>query len=177
MTTKNSKDGSSEQERGEPFISVYDELREIKASKIVNRNVLWAMGSGLIPVPLLDVGVLSLIQLKMLAALSKHYRIPFSKNIGKSAIATLVGFVTANSLRGSIVTSLMKVLPVVGFLGSVSMPIYSGAVTYAIGKIFIQHFESGGTFLTFKPYKVKKHFLKLYKEGLVVASNLQSGKL
>ena len=154
-------------------VSEHEVLREINASKIVNRYMLWSMGSGLIPVPLLDVGVLSVLQLKMLAALSRHYDVPFSRNLGKSLISTLVGFVTANSLRGSILTSLMKALPYVGFLGSVSMPIYSGATTYAIGKIFVQHFESGGTFLTFKPYKVKKYFAQLYKEGQQVASNLK----
>jgi uncharacterized protein (DUF697 family) len=152
------------------------ELREIKASKIVRKYVLYSMGSGLIPLPMLDVGVLSLLQLRMLAVLSKHYRVPFSRNLGKSLISTLVGFVTANSLRGSIVTSFMKTLPYVGFLGTVSMPIYSGALTYAVGKIFVQHFESGGTFLTFKPYKVKEYFKQLFEEGQLVASDLKNNK-
>lgn len=150
-----------------------DQLREIKAAEIVKRYMLWSMGAGLIPVPIVDVGVLSGVQLKMLAVLSRHYQVPFCRNAGKSAIATLLGFVTANSLRGSVVTSFLKALPVVGFLGSVSMPIYSGAITYAIGKLFVQHFESGGTFLTFKPYKVKEHFEKLFKEGKAIASNLK----
>jgi uncharacterized protein (DUF697 family) len=123
---------------------------------------------------MVDVGVLFVVQLNMLANLSKHYQVPFSRNIGKSLISTLVGFITANSLRDSIFTSLMKTLPYIGFVGTVSMPIYSGALTYAIGKIFIQHFESGGTFLTFKPYKVKKHFAQLYKEGQQIASSLKN---
>lgn len=150
-----------------------NQLREIKAAKIVKRNMLWSMGAGLIPMPIVDVGVMSAVQLKMLAALSRLYQVPFCKNAGKSAIATLLGFVTANSLRGSVVTSFLKALPGVGFLGSVSMPIYSGAVTYAIGKLFVQHFESGGTFLTFKPYKVKEHFEKLCEEGQAIAANLK----
>jgi uncharacterized protein (DUF697 family) len=156
-----------------PFLDAGGELREIKAAKIVKRYMWWSMGAGLIPMPIVDVGVLSGVQLKMLAALSKHYQVPFYKNAGKSAIATLLGFTTANSLRGSVVTSFLKALPGLGFLGFVSMPIYSGAITYAIGKIFVQHFESGDTFLTFKPYKVKKHFEKLYKEGQAIASNLK----
>ena len=150
-----------------------DELREIKAAKIVKRYMLWSMGAGLIPLPLVDVGVLAAVQLKMLATLSRFYQVPFCRNAVKSVIATLLGFITTNSLRGSVVTSFLKSLPGVGFLGSVSMPIYSGATTYAIGKIFVQHFESGGTFLTFRPYKVKEHFKKLYKEGQTVASNLK----
>ena len=39
-----------------------------------------------------------------------------------------------------------------------SMPVFAGATTLAIGKIFMQHFESGGTFLDFEPAKVRAYF-------------------
>jgi uncharacterized protein (DUF697 family) len=175
MSVETKKKGFTLQKQNEPFTSVEDELREIKAAKIVRKYMLWSMGAGIIPVPLIDIGISSGVQLKMLGALSRHYQIPFYKNVGKSAIATLLGFITANSLRGSVVTSFLKAIPGVGLLGTVSMPIYSGALTYAIGKTFVLHFESGGTFLTFKPYKVKEHFKKLYQEGQNLAANLKGG--
>ena len=56
------------------------------------------------------------------------------------------------------------------------MPIYSGAATWAIGKVFIQHFASGGTFLDFDPQKVKDYFRNLFEQGKEVASNLKSAK-
>ena len=37
------------------------------------------------------------------------------------------------------------------------MPVIAGAA-YAVGKVFIQHFASGGTFLTFDPEKVRAHY-------------------
>jgi uncharacterized protein (DUF697 family) len=172
MREKSKTDCGDGQQPEVSFYSVNDELREIKASKIVNRHMLLAMVSGFIPVPLLDSAAASGVQLKMLAGLSKYYGVPFFKNIGKSTIATLVGFTTATGLRGSFITRYIKMLPGVGFLGGISMSIYAGALTYAIGKLFIQHFESGGTLLTFKPYKVKKFFSKLYKEGQQVAANI-----
>lgn len=175
MTAKFKKESDSGHKSKEPLISEHEELREIKASKILRKYMLWSMGSGLIPFPLVDTAVLSGIQLKLLLKLSKFYEVPFSKNVGKSVIATLLGFTSANSLRGSILTRYIKTIPGLGFWGMVSMPIYSGAVTYAIGKVFIQHFESGGTLLTFKPHKVKKYFAKLYKEGQQAASDLKTG--
>ena len=171
---KNSNPGK---EWKKPTIETLGTLREIKADKIVSTYTWWSMASGLIPFLLLDTLVSSAIQLKMLASLSKFYQVPFSRNIGKFAISTLMGYATANFLRFSFLTSIWRALPIVGFLGYASMPIYSGAITYAIGKIFIQHFESGGTFLNFKPYKVKKHFLELCKEGRTAAYNLQAEKL
>jgi hypothetical protein len=38
------------------------------------------------------------------------------------------------------------------------MPAFGAAATYAVGQVFIQHFESGGTFLDFDPDKVREHF-------------------
>jgi uncharacterized protein (DUF697 family) len=134
------------------------------------------MGAGLIPFPWLDVGVLAGVQLKLVHRLSEHYDVKFSENLVKSVIAALLGTITADSLRRGAFTTLIKSIPVVGVLGVISMPIYAGATTYAIGKVFIQHFESGGTFLDFDPKKVKEHFAKLYEEGKSAASKMKSKK-
>ena len=114
--------------------------------------------------------------MKMLHRLSKHYEVEFSENLVKSIIATLVGTITADSLRRGAFTSFIKSLPLVGFIGAISMPIYAGAATYAIGKVFIQHFEAGGTFLDLDPKKVKDYFAKLFEEGKSVASKMKTQK-
>jgi uncharacterized protein (DUF697 family) len=68
-------------------------------------------------------------------------------------------------------------VPVVGtVLGGLSMSLFSGAATYAIGKVFIQHFEAGGTFLDFNPISVKEHFHALYEEGQSVAKEVSEKK-
>ena len=55
-------------------------------------------------------------------------------------------------------------------MGFVSSPAFSGAVTYAIGKVFVQHFEMGGTLLDFNPEKVKKYFREQYEQGMKKAA-------
>jgi uncharacterized protein (DUF697 family) len=48
--------------------------------------------------------------------------------------------------------SALKTVPVLGMLaGGFVMPALSAGASYAIGKAFIQHFESGGTLLDFNP--------------------------
>jgi uncharacterized protein (DUF697 family) len=125
-------------------------------------------------VPWLDVGALAGVQLKMLHRLSEHYEVKFSENYGKSIIATLMGTITADSLKRGAFTSFIKSIPLIGVIGMVSMPIYAGATTYAIGKVFIQHFESGGTFLDFDSKKVKNHFAELFEEGKLKASEIKA---
>ncbi|RLC10806.1 MAG: GTPase, partial [Deltaproteobacteria bacterium] len=70
--------------------------------------------------------------------------------------------------------SLTKFVPAAGMtLGVVSMPIVAGATTYAIAKVFVQHFASGGTFLSFDPEMVKDYYAQMFKEGQKVAAEMK----
>jgi uncharacterized protein (DUF697 family) len=100
--------------------------------------------------------------------------VPFSESRGKSIIAALTGSLGADFLRKSALTRFIKSIPLVGVIGGLAMPVYSAAITYALGKLFIQHFESGGTLLSFDPKKVKDYFAKLYEEGKLKVSDLKT---
>jgi uncharacterized protein (DUF697 family) len=68
-------------------------------------------------------------------------------------------------------------IPVVGqTAGGMTMLATGGACTYALGKVFVQHFESGGTFLDFDPEKVKAYFAEKFKEGKKFASEKTAGQ-
>jgi hypothetical protein len=55
-------------------------------------------------------------------------------------------------------------VPILGSIVSgFVMPVLSAGATYAIGKAFIQHFESGGTLLDFNPPDYRE-FVKAQKE-------------
>ena len=99
----------------------------------------------------------------MLRRLSQIYGIEFSENRGKSLIAALAGtMIPATSGMGA--ASALKAVPVLGMLASAFvMPALSAGATFAIGKAFIQHFESGGTLLDFNPPDYRD-FVKAQKE-------------
>ena len=60
----------------------------------------------------------------------------------------------------------LKFVPVVGsLLAAVSAPAFTGASTYALGRVFVLHFESGGTFLTLDPDKVRAHYEAEFARG------------
>lgn len=146
------------------------EEKELTAKKIVKNYMWWSMGAGLIPIPLVDLAAVSGVQIKMLKDMSEIYEIKFSENKGKSIVSALLGSIVPNSLSVGNMGSLLKMVPVLGpVIGGFSMSIFSGAATYAIGKVFIQHFEAGGTFLDFNPVTVKEYFHTLYAEGQTIA--------
>ena len=149
------------------------EEKELAAKKIVKNYMWWSMGAGLIPVPFVDLAAVTGVQLKMLKDMSELYGIKFSENKGKSIVSALLGSIVPNSLSTGNVGSILKMVPVIGsLLGGLSMSLFSGAATYAIGRIFIQHFEAGGTFLDFNPVSVKEYFQKLFLEGQTVAKEM-----
>jgi len=125
--------------------------REQLAANVVNRFAMWSGAAGLIPVPVVDIVSVAGVQLQMLRKLSQIYNISFSENRGKALIASLAGsLIPASSGLGAV--SVLKAVPIVGTLtAGLVMPVLSAGATYAIGKAFIQHFESGGTLLDFNP--------------------------
>jgi uncharacterized protein (DUF697 family) len=139
-----------------------DESRETVASKLVDRFAMWSGVAGLVPLPIVDIVAVGGLQVQMLRRLSQIYGIDFSENRGKALIAALAGTMIPTT-SGIGAASALKFVPVVGLLASVFvMPVLSAGATYAIGKAFIQHFESGGTLLDFNPPDYRE-FIKAQK--------------
>ena len=148
-------------------VEVTDERRDELASEVVDRFSLWSGAAGLIPLPVVDVAAVGGVQLLMLRRLSEIYGVPFSENRGKSIIASLAGSVlSASTATTGAMTfgSLVKGLPGIGWaVGALSMPVLSAGATWVIGKVFIQHFASGGTLLDFNPPDYRE-FIKAQKD-------------
>ena len=150
-----------------------EETRLAQAGKVVRNYSLGNVAMGAIPLPLVDLAGMTAVQLKMLHSLSKLYDTPFSKDLAKSAISSLLGSSLPLHFAGPASVSLAKFIPFIGQgVAYATLPVFSGASTYAVGKVFIQHFESGGTFLTFDPEKVREYFEEQMKEGQEVAQDM-----
>jgi uncharacterized protein (DUF697 family) len=146
-----------------------DATRDELAAKLVDRLSLWSGAAGLIPVPLVDVAAIGGVQLHMLRRLSEIYGIPFSENRGKSILTSLAGAMIPAS-AATTTGSLMKGLPGIGtVIGALTMPVVASGATWVIGKVFIQHFASGGTLLDFNPPDYRE-FIKAQKAKLGVGS-------
>ena len=149
------------------------EGREKRLEKLSKNHILASMGVGLIPLPVVDMVALMGIQLDMIRRIAAEYDIPFRQDAGKSIITSLMGGFLPVTL-GCAIASMIKVIPLIGqTTGAVTMPVISGASTYAIYKVFVQHFESGGTFLDLDPSKVKSYFAEQFTKGKKIAADLK----
>jgi uncharacterized protein (DUF697 family) len=147
--------------------------KEAEARRIVNKYMLYSIGVGVLPVPFLDTVGLLAVQLRMLQVLSQHYDVPFSRDVGKKLVSAMLGTVVPASLSTSL-WSAVKVVPGLSLIAGLTMPAFAGAATYAIGKVFIQHFESGGTFLDFEPAEVREYYRQEFERGRTFATEAQA---
>ncbi|NJO02121.1 MAG: DUF697 domain-containing protein [Bacteroidia bacterium] len=143
-----------------------------QANEIIQYHVMWAMGAGAMPIPIADIAAVTVVQMDMLKQLSRVYGVDYKESSGKNFISALVG-----STLARLGASFVKSLPGVGsVLGSVSMVILSGASTYSIARVFVNHFESGGTFFDFDLSKAKKAYEEEFQKGKEYAKDLQKTK-
>jgi uncharacterized protein (DUF697 family) len=149
--------------------------RKVWTNKAIKNHALGAMGIGLIPLPVVDFVALTTLQLRLLYKLSKFYNVRFIKGKGKNIIASMLGGYIPVSMAGPI-ASLVKAIPIVGQTsGVLAMSSLAGATTYALGKVFVQHFESGGTLLDFDPATLRDYFAEQFKEGEKATEELKKG--
>ena len=130
----------------------------VRAEHTIKKYMYLSMGAGLIPLPIVDMAAVLGLQLRMVAVLARDFHTTFDRDRGKAFIAALVGG-SVPAAGGPALGSLIKRVPVIGqTVGVLAMPALAGASTYAVGKVFAQHFASGGTFLTFNPAVMQKTY-------------------
>ncbi len=131
------------------------------AQEVVKTHLLLAIGGGLIPIPFVDFAAVTGVQINMIRSLTKIYGIDFNEQMGKGIVTSLVG-----PSLGRLAASAVKAIPIIGsILGSASMSVISGASTYAVGQVFIQHFSKGGTFADFNADQARQQYKEEFEKG------------
>lgn len=144
--------------------------------KLVNRYMMWSLGVGYVPFPVLDYVALTSMQAKMVYELSKLYEVDFTEERVKTLVGSLVGAALPYGLAAPF-ASLIKIIPGIGTMaGGLAFGLTGAASTYALAAVFIQHFESGGNMLNFNAAKMRETFSEKFQQGKSVASELKASK-
>jgi uncharacterized protein (DUF697 family) len=134
--------------------------REARAFAIVRSYFGWSAAAALLPLPLLDLAAIVGVQVKMLEEIARLYRVPFDGKMVRPLIVALVSGTGGWFLAG-MAASLIRAIPGGGFvLSLLTEPALATASCWATGRVFILHFESGGTFLDFDPAKMRAHYAR-----------------
>lgn len=148
--------------------------KEVTGESIIKRHMYWSVSAGLIPFPLIDIAAVTAIQTDMLKSLCDFYKVDYSQEKGKAWITALTA-ATLSSILARTGASVVKAIPAVGtFVGMASMAILSGASTYAVGNVFVNHFEEGGTLNNFNTDNFKKFYQEKLDEGKELAKKMKN---
>lgn len=138
--------------------------RRIRAEKMLKKYVWGTAGVGLIPLPLVDLAGITALQIKLVYDLSLLYKVKFSKHRVKVLTAALIGGGTS-VIHSPKLASALKIFPFGASLALLSTSGLSAAITYAVGKVFILHFETGGTLLDFDPPAMREYYAEQLNKG------------
>jgi uncharacterized protein (DUF697 family) len=143
----------------------------------IKTYVLAAAGAGLIPVPGVDLAGIAAVQCRLVQLIAREYGVPFKENAIKTIVASLLGSAGAARLFAAPAYSLLKVIPLVGqTLSGAALSGIAAAGTYAIGNVFVQHFETGGTLLDFDSRKIGARYARMFEEGKLKVSDYLKDK-
>ena len=144
-------------------------VKRMRAEEIVRGHVLWAMGGGLMPLPLLDLAAVTAVQMDMLKQLSDLYEADFSQAMGKTFVTAVTG-----STFAKLGASIFKAIPGVGtIVGGLSMSLLSGASTYAVGQIVMAQMEEHGALADIDLDKAKAMYQEWFEKGKEYVANLE----
>ena len=137
-----------------PAISVFPAVdaakRRAQARAIVERHATYSAVGGVLPLPIASVAGITTIIIRMVKMLSNLYGVPFERDRARAIVAGLVGGATPTGFAAVTTSTLFYAVPSGLLLGTVVSAISAVACTRSIGRVFIEHFESGATLNDFR---------------------------
>jgi uncharacterized protein (DUF697 family) len=135
--------------------------KHAEVALVISTAVKWSAAAAIVPVPVVDLLALTAVQVRMVRDIAKIYGVDWESETLKGVISALLGTLSSAANSGSLLGSAIKVVPVGGtIMGSVGLAAFSSAATFAIGKIFVKHFEKGGTVSSFSAEAVEADLKK-----------------
>lgn len=117
--------------------------RRSQALKIVERHAVYAAVGGIIPVPIANVAGVTAIIVRMVKVLSDLYGTPFERDRARAIVVGFMGGAMPTGLGAMTTSTLGYIVPGSGLLGLAVSSVTAVACTRSIGRIFVEHFESG----------------------------------
>ncbi|MCM0036371.1 MAG: DUF697 domain-containing protein [Burkholderiaceae bacterium] len=145
--------------------------REMRGMKVVKSWSQWSVAAGFVPVPFVDIALVSGIQVKMIYDLCQIYNVPFKK---EAALAYASGLVGGSLTAGAAQIVGAMALKAVPYVDQLVQPTFAFATTYAMGYVFVKHFENSGTMASFDSSKMNLYFQEQFEKSKKIFSKKQA---
>lgn len=148
-------------------------MPEDHTSRIVRAHVGAAMAAAGIPVAGLDVVAVTAVQVALVRRLAHRFDVPYDALRGRAAVLALTGATLAR-VGGRLGASALKVVPGAGWLlGGAAQAALSGASTWALGRVYREHFEARGSLEGADVDRLRARYRESLRRGREVARALR----
>lgn len=135
------------------------------ADSIINNHAWFSTVPGFVPIPIIDILGIAAVQRDMVKQLCKFYDTPYSEQKGKAIVmsfsSSILGRIPAYSIRSAV-----KSIPIVGWaLGGLSLSAFAASSTYAVGQVFKEHLDQGGTLHDLNPENFRAFYRQQFEKG------------
>lgn len=124
--------------------SIDCERRLLRAQAIVERHATYSALGGIIPIPIVNVGAVTAVILRMVKSLSELYGVPFERDRARAVVLGLMGGTMPTGLAAATTSTLTYIIPGSNLVGLAVSSITAGACARSIGRMFVERFEEGG---------------------------------
>jgi uncharacterized protein (DUF697 family) len=119
------------------------------AEAVVERHANYSALGGVIPLPIVNFGVVTAIIVRMVKALTDIYGIPFEHDRARAIVLGLIGGLAPTAASTLTASTLFYLVPGSNILGLAVSSVTASACTRKIGAVFVEHFEKGATLADF----------------------------
>jgi uncharacterized protein (DUF697 family) len=119
--------------------------RRSLARTIVERHAYYAAVGGIIPLPIANVASITAVIVRMVKVLSDLYGVPFERDRARAIVIGMMGGAMPTGLAAVTTSTLVYIVPGSALIGLAVSSIAAVACTRGIGRVFVEHFESGAT--------------------------------
>ncbi len=113
------------------------------ARSIVERHRTYAAVGGLMPLAVVNIASVTAVNLRMVRQLSELYQVPFQRDRTRATIVSLIGGAAPSGFGLATSSTLMWIVPGGVLVGLGVSALAAGALTRAIGQVFVEGFENG----------------------------------
>jgi uncharacterized protein (DUF697 family) len=141
----------AEDKSGDAALTVDAARRRSRALALVDRHAAMSAIGGIIPLPIANFAGVGAVILRMVKALSGHYSVPFERDRARAIVVALIGGAMPAGVGTLTASALFYILPPSALLGLAASSITAATFTRSVGRIFVEHFETGATWKDFTP--------------------------
>jgi uncharacterized protein (DUF697 family) len=136
---------------------------DVEAEDQIKYYARCAAAAGVIPAPIVDVAAVTAVQVRMVKRLAAAYGADYDESSGRALVSSLVGSYLPARIGYGSVGMFIRMTPIIGgVLGLITVPGFNYASTWAVGRVFKNHFAKGGTLPTLDMASAKRQYREVF---------------